>query len=104
MKEIYKQYYRLSKNYYSATADLVTVFTDGTSAYVPADRDISRAVWIALKEGGYRERNVLSQGFEIEQETWNESHKVLNFLSTIEAPDGYRSGFQVDIVTNSICG
>ena len=36
--------------------------------------------------------------------TWNAEHKVLNVLDAVPDADGYRPGFQVDIVTMSICG
>jgi hypothetical protein len=36
--------------------------------------------------------------------TWNDEHKVIEILSTKADPDGYFPGFQIDIVTRSICG
>lgn len=63
---------------------------------------------IVAKKGEFREHYVLeglNGKFTIEQsETWNDEHKVLNVLSGEENPDGYRSGFAVDLVTKSICG
>lgn len=60
---------------------------------------------IVAKQGGFRERKVLSEKHEmVRDETWNDDHKVVNVLSCVPEEDGYRSGFQVDLVTNSICG
>lgn len=83
------------------------------------ERDDLRSIWlyckgrmdgfkvssIVAKQGGFRERKVLSEKHEIvRDETWNDDHKVVNVLSCVPEEDGYRSGFQVDLVTNSICG
>ena len=60
---------------------------------------------IVRKHGGFREKNILSNPHSIEKsETWNNEHKVLNVLSNKLDIDGYRAGFQIDLVTNSICG
>lgn len=57
------------------------------------------------KQGGFRELKVLAEEHEfLLGETWNDDHKVVNVLSCVPEEDGYRSGFQVDLVTNSICG
>ena len=36
--------------------------------------------------------------------TWNCEHKVLNVIETESDEDGHRDGFQIDLVTMSICG
>lgn len=60
---------------------------------------------IVRKHGGFREKNILSNPHSIEKsETWNNEHKVLNVLSNKPDIDGYRAGFQIDLVTMSICG
>ena len=60
---------------------------------------------IVRKHGGFREKNILSNPHSIKKsETWNNEHKVLNVLSNKLDIDGYRAGFQIDLVTNSICG
>ena len=60
---------------------------------------------IVLKYGGFREKNILSKPHLIEKsETWNDEHKVLNVLSEEPDIDGYRAGYQIDLVTMSICG
>ena len=60
---------------------------------------------IVHKHGGFREKNILSNPHLIEKsETWNNEHKVLNVLSNKPDIDGYKNGFQIDLVTNSICG
>lgn len=60
---------------------------------------------IVCKYGGFREKNILSNPHLIEKaETWNDEHKVLNVLSNKPDIDGYRAGFQIDLVTKSICG
>ena len=60
---------------------------------------------IVKKYGGYREKEILRHSHTIERaETWNEFHKVLNVLDVVPDADGYFPGFQVDIVTMSICG
>lgn len=60
---------------------------------------------IVRKYGGFREKNILSNPHLIEKsETWNDEHKVLNVLSKEPDIDGYRAGFQIDLVTMSICG
>lgn len=64
-----------------------------------------RVSFIVSKQGGFRERKVLSEQHEIVRgATWNDEHKVVEILSCIPEADGYRSGFQVDLVTESICG
>ena len=60
---------------------------------------------IVHKHGGFREKNIFSNPHSIEKsETWNNEHKVLNVLSKEPDIDGYRAGFQIDLVTMSICG
>lgn len=60
---------------------------------------------IVRTHGGYREKDVISKPHTYEQgEIWNDQHKVINVLETEAQADGYRNGFQVDIVTKSICG
>lgn len=60
---------------------------------------------IVKKYGGYREKEIMHHLHTIERaETWNKEHKVLNVLDIVPDVDGYLSGFQVDIVTMSICG
>ena len=57
--------------------------------------------------GGYREKNIISRPGTYTTErskTCNADHKVLNVTETEPQPDGYRNGFQVDLVTKSICG
>ncbi len=60
---------------------------------------------IVRKYGGFREKNILSNPHLIKKsETWNDEHKVLNVLSKEPDIDGYYAGFQIDLVTMSICG
>ena len=60
---------------------------------------------IVRKDGGFREKEILSHPHLIEKsETWNDQHKVLNVLEAEPQTDGYRNGFAVDLVTMSICG
>ena len=60
---------------------------------------------IVKKYGGYREKEIMRYSHTIERAgTWNTEHKVLNVLDAVPDADGYRPGFQVDIVTMSICG
>ena len=60
---------------------------------------------IVSKDGGYREKDVMSKPHTYEQGgTWNDQHKVIDVLEIEAEADGYRNGFQVDIVTRSICG
>lgn len=60
---------------------------------------------IVRKHGGFREKSILSKPHLIEKsETWNNEHKVLNVLSNKPDIDGYKNGFQIDLVTMSICG
>lgn len=60
---------------------------------------------IVRNYGGYREKDVLSKPHTIERgSTWNNDHKVLDIVSKYAESDGYRNGFQVDLVTMSICG
>lgn len=65
----------------------------------------SQVKQIVRTYGGYREKEIYNNGcFFDRSETWNNEHKVINVLSIFPDADGYRSGFAVDIVTNSICG
>ena len=60
---------------------------------------------IVKKYGCYREKEIMNHSHTIERTgTWNAEHKVLNVLDAVPDADGYRPGFQVDIVTMSICG
>ena len=60
---------------------------------------------IVKKYGCYREKEIMNHSHTIERAgTWNAEHKVLNILDAVPDADGYRPGFQVDIVTMSICG
>lgn len=60
---------------------------------------------IVSQKGGYREKDVMSKPHTYEQGgTWNDQRKVIDVLEVEEQADGYRNGFQVDIVTRSICG
>jgi len=60
---------------------------------------------IASQQGGYREKEILKNSHTIEKsETWNNGHKVLEILETVADAVGYKNGFQVDIITRSICG
>lgn len=60
---------------------------------------------IVKKWGGYREKEIMRHSHTIERaETWNAEHKVLNIFDAVPDADGYFPGFQVDIVTMSICG
>jgi hypothetical protein len=60
---------------------------------------------IVNRFGGFRERTIFKNPHTIEKtETWNKEHKVLNVLERNPGADGYRGGFQVDLVTMSICG
>ena len=60
---------------------------------------------IVKKYGSYREKEILHHSHTIERAgTWNAEHKILNVLDAVPDSDGYRPGFQVDIVTMSICG
>lgn len=60
---------------------------------------------IVKKCGGYREKEIMRHSHTIERTgTWNASHKVLNILDAAPEADGYFPGFQIDIVTMSICG
>lgn len=55
--------------------------------------------------GGFREREILKNPHTIEKAgTWNNEHKVLKVSELNPGADGYRDGFQVDLVTMSICG
>lgn len=60
---------------------------------------------IVSQQGGYREKDVMKNHHTYEKGgTWNEQHKVIDIIEIEEQEDGYRQGFQVDIVTKSICG
>lgn len=64
-----------------------------------------QVIMIANRFGGLRERAILKNPHTIEKTgTWNNEHKVLNVLELKPDVDGYRGGFQVDLVTKSICG
>lgn len=60
---------------------------------------------IVKRCGGFREADIMSHPHTISQgSTWSKEHKVLEILSQTPDADGYFPGFQVDIVTWSICG
>ena len=60
---------------------------------------------IVTRCGGFREREILNNPHTVKKsETWNEEHKVLNISELNPGEDGYRYGFQVDLVNRSICG
>lgn len=60
---------------------------------------------IIKMHGGFREKDILSKPHTVERsETWNHEHKVLNVLEAEPQSDGYRHGFSVDLITQSICG
>ncbi len=60
---------------------------------------------IVKAHGGYREKDVLENAhFCAPGETWNDEHKVVDILRIMPESDGYYDGFQVDLVTQSICG
>lgn len=60
---------------------------------------------VMAKHGSAREWEFIRKGaFMAKGSTWNDDHKVINILSTKADPDGYFPGFQIDIVTESICG
>lgn len=68
-------------------------------------REYHQMRMIVYKQGGFREKEILSNPHTIERdETWNDQHKVLNVLEAEPQSDGYRNGFAVDLVTMSICG
>ena len=59
---------------------------------------------IVERWGGYREKELFKNPHTVEKSgTWNSEHKVLNINETEPGEDGYRYGFQVDLVTMSIC-
>lgn len=61
---------------------------------------------IVCKHGGFREKFILENPYVIEKSgTWNDEHKVLNILKLNPDMDDFRYyGFQIDLVTKSICG
>ena len=60
---------------------------------------------IVNRYGGYREKAILKNPHTVEKSgTWNNEHKVLNINEIEPGKDGYRNGFQVDLVTMLICG
>ena len=66
---------------------------------------IEKAAEIVDRFGGFREREILRKPHTIEiAETWNSEHQVLNVCELSPGPDGYKGGFQVDLITMSICG
>lgn len=59
---------------------------------------------IVRRYGANREKAVMRNPHEMTRgETWNDSHKVIYVTETSAQPDGYKNGFAVDIVTQSIC-
>ena len=60
---------------------------------------------IVARCGGYREKDVLQNPHTIEKSgTWNSEHMVLNINEIETDEDGHKDGFQVDLITRSICG
>ena len=59
---------------------------------------------IVEKCGGSREKEIFSKPHTVTKATWNNEHKVLNVCEAEPGEDGYKNGFQVDLVTMSICG
>lgn len=60
---------------------------------------------VIRRSGGDREKEIIKNGaFMSRGETWNSEHKVIEILEIMPQIDGYRNGFQVDVVTMSICG
>ena len=59
---------------------------------------------IVRKYGGHREKNILEHSYILSRGTWNNNHKVINVLNEQADNDGYKQGFAVDIVTQSIVG
>lgn len=60
---------------------------------------------VIATKGSAREREYVRNGaFMAKGSTWNDDHKVVEILSKHPDPDGYFPGFQIDIVTRSICG
>lgn len=61
--------------------------------------------FVVNTQGGYREKEVMQNPHTYEQgETWNSEHKVIDIVEIEADADGHKNGFQVDIVTKSICG
>lgn len=59
------------------------------------------------KHGGYREKTILTKDTLIlATETWNEEHKVVRIIcmEPDKTDDGMRKFFEVDLVSNTICG
>lgn len=55
--------------------------------------------------GGYREKELLKNPHTVTKSgTWNSEHKVLTISELEPGEDSYKYGFQVDLVTMSICG
>lgn len=60
---------------------------------------------IVKRKGGFRERDIYEHQHHVERgETWNKEHKVLKVISDFVDDDGHRDSFDVDIVTERICG
>lgn len=60
---------------------------------------------IIAKEASARELEIIRKGaFMAKGETWNDDHKVIEILATKADLDGYFPGFQIDLVTETICG
>lgn len=60
---------------------------------------------IIRTQGGCREKDVMSKPHTYEQGgTWNDEHKVIHIIEIETDADGHRDGFDIDIVTRSICG
>ena len=60
---------------------------------------------IVEKCGGSREKEIFKNPHTVSKSgTWNSEHKVLTISEQLDGVDGYKNGFQVDLVTMSICG
>lgn len=90
-----------------APADAACVWDeDGNTPFEPAEAAMHAATvrGIIRRQGGYRERDIITHPHTIERGTWTTEHKVVEILATTPDPDGYRPGCAVDIVTRAIVG
>ena len=87
-----------------APADAAQVWTEDGKTVATAT-EAATVAGIIRRQGGYRERIILLAPHEMTHgETWNAAHKVIYVTEATPAPDGYRAGCAVDIVTRSIVG
>lgn len=69
------------------------------------DRYAAQVRAIVRKCGANREKAIMRNPHEMTRgETWNAKHKVVYVTEATAQPDGYKNGFAVDIITQSICG